>query len=112
MMLEILDDSFEVGQQLVFDDVLMVGTPEYTAIGRPSVENARVYVTLEEITRSEKVIVFKKKKRKGYQKSQGHKQMLHFVRVDRIEHGVSEDKLGNGEGVEIMQRKLLNTKWQ
>ena len=65
IMLEILDDSYEVGQQLVFDDVLMVGTKDYTAVGRPSVENARVFVTLEEITRSEKVIVFKKKRRKG-----------------------------------------------
>ena len=69
IMLEILDDSFEVGQQLVFDNVLILGTPEYTALGRPSVENAKVFVTLEEITRSEKVIVFKKKRRKGYQKS-------------------------------------------
>ena len=47
----------------------MLGTADYTALGRPSVQNARVYVTLEEKTKSEKVIVFKKKKRQGYQKS-------------------------------------------
>lgn len=63
----------EIGQQIVFDKVLIVGTQDYTSIGRPTVPHARVYATLEEKTRSEKVIIFKKKRRKGYQKSQGHK---------------------------------------
>ena len=47
----------------------MVGTQDYTSLGRPTVADAKVYATLEEISRSEKVIVFKKKRRKGYQKS-------------------------------------------
>ena len=90
LVLEELGSEFEVGQQLVFDDVLMVGTKDYTAMGRPTVENARVFVTLEEKTQSEKVIVFKKKRRQGYQKSQGHRQMLNVVKIDRIEHDLSE----------------------
>ena len=53
--------------------------------------NARVYATLEEKTMSEKVIVFKKNRRKGYQKSRGHKQMLNVVKIDKIEHAVSEE---------------------
>jgi large subunit ribosomal protein L21 len=56
----------EVGQQIIFDKVLIVGTEDYTSIGRPSVPHARVYATLEEKTKSEKVIIFKKKRRKGY----------------------------------------------
>ena len=44
----------------------MIGTPDYTKIGRPSVEKARVFATIEEISETEKVIVFKKKRRKGY----------------------------------------------
>ena len=73
VMLESLGEGFHVGQQLVFDEVLMVGTQDFTSIGRPTVANAKVYATLEEISRSEKVIVFKKRRRKTYQKSQGHK---------------------------------------
>ena len=57
---------FEVGQQIRLDDILMVGTPDYTAIGRPSVGNASVLATVEEHSQSEKVIIFKKKRRKGY----------------------------------------------
>ena len=60
------DDALDVGQQIIFDDVLIVGTEDYTSIGRPQVPHARVYATLEEKTKTEKVIIFKKKRRKGY----------------------------------------------
>ena len=39
---------FEVGAQICLDDILMVGTIDYTAIGRPLVENARIYATIEQ----------------------------------------------------------------
>jgi len=71
----------------------MVGTKDYTCIGRPTIANARVYATLEEISKSEKVIVFKKKRRKGYQKSQGHKQTLNVLKINKIEHIISEESL-------------------
>ena len=51
----------------------MIGTTDYTAIGRPTIQNARVYATVEEYSPTAKIIVFKKKRRKGYQKSAGHK---------------------------------------
>ena len=38
---------FEIGQQICITDVLMVGSVDYTAIGRPRVENAKVYATIE-----------------------------------------------------------------
>ena len=82
---------FEVGQQICISDVLMVGTIDYTAIGRPQVENARVYATIEEEAQCEKVIIFKKRRRKGYQKSQGHRQTTMVLRVDRIEHDLTAD---------------------
>ena len=44
----------------------MIGTPDYSSVGRPSVEKAKVYATLEEQSRTEKAIVFKKKRRQGY----------------------------------------------
>ena len=58
--------DFEVGSQILLEDVLMVGSPDYTAIGRPSVENARVYATIEEEAQCEKALIFKKRRRKGY----------------------------------------------
>lgn len=79
-----------VGTQLCIDDVLMVGTNDYTAIGRPLVSKARVYATVEEISQTAKVLWFKMKRRKGYQRSGGHRQVINVLRVDRIEHQADE----------------------
>ncbi|CAG9331570.1 unnamed protein product [Blepharisma stoltei] len=82
---------YEVGQQFTLDSVMLVGTPSYTLIGRPLVEKAQVYMTVEEQTLSEKLIVFKKIRRKHYKKQKGHRQELTILRVEKIEHEV-EDK--------------------
>ena len=67
-------------------------------MGRPNLAKARVYATIEEMTLSEKVIIFKKKRRQGYQKSMGHKQKLSVVKINKIEYDVSEDDLMQGIG--------------
>ena len=85
----------------------MIGTPDYTSVGRPTVANAKVYATLDEISRSEKVIIFKKKRRQGYQKSQGHKQILNVVRINRIEHDV-DDSLLQDSSVHTHELKQVN----
>ncbi len=41
---------FEVGKQIEFDEILLVGTKDYTAVGRPLVEKARVFATVEEVS--------------------------------------------------------------
>lgn len=51
---------FEVGQQICISDVLLVGTTDYTAIGRPNVQNCKVYASVETEAQCEKSIVFKK----------------------------------------------------
>mgnify|MGYP000932842484 CR=1 FL=1 len=81
---------FEVGQQICINDVLLVGTPDYTALGRPIVENARVYASIEEEAQCEKSIIFKKRRRKGYQRTIGHRQTVMVLRIDRIEHDLTE----------------------
>mmetsp|Transcript_40719 Transcript_40719/g.53415 ORF Transcript_40719/g.53415 Transcript_40719/m.53415 type:complete len:95 (-) Transcript_40719:76-360(-) len=68
----------------------MIGSPDYTAIGRPQVQNARVYASIEEEAQCEKSIVFKKRRRKGYQKTIGHRQTVMMIRIDRIEHDLTE----------------------
>ena len=83
---------FEIGTQVCFDDVLMIGTTDYTAIGRPKIGNARVYATVEELSQTEKVIIFKKRRRKGYQKNAGHRQLINILRIDRIEHDLTPEE--------------------
>ena len=81
---------FEIGQQICINDVLMVGSIDYTSIGRPQIENARVYATVEQEAQCEKTVIFKKRRRKGYQKSQGHRQDVMVLRIDRIEHDLTD----------------------
>ncbi len=75
----------EVGDEVVFDDVLLVSDAGELKVGRPRVEGARVKGTIVEQARHKKIIVFKMKRRKGYRKKQGHRQYYTGVRVEAIE---------------------------
>jgi hypothetical protein len=63
------------------DKVLLIGTKTETAIGTPILESAKVYATVEEQAKSEKVIVFKKKRRKNYRRFKGHRQQITTLRI-------------------------------
>eukprot|EP00340_Litonotus_pictus_P000433 CAMPEP_0170515666 /NCGR_PEP_ID=MMETSP0209-20121228/2077_1 /TAXON_ID=665100 ORGANISM="Litonotus pictus, Strain P1" /NCGR_SAMPLE_ID=MMETSP0209 /ASSEMBLY_ACC=CAM_ASM_000301 /LENGTH=240 /DNA_ID=CAMNT_0010800259 /DNA_START=1 /DNA_END=724 /DNA_ORIENTATION=+ len=56
---------FNAGDSFVIDKVLLIGTTEFTSVGRPVVANARVLCTVEEKPLTEKVIVFKKEEERG-----------------------------------------------
>ena len=92
-MVDDLGPDFPVGTQFILEDIRMIGTPDYTCLGRPTVGNARVVATVEERTRTEKVIIFKKIRRQGYQKSQGHRSFMNILRIDRVEHDIDETDL-------------------
>jgi len=74
----------DIGQHLILDKVLLIGTKDMTAIGQPLLENAGVHVVVEEHTRTEKVLVFKKKRRKNYRRLNGHRQDVTSLRVHHI----------------------------
>ncbi len=76
--IEKLDDA-EKGSAVVFDDVLSVGDGEKIKIGTPVVSGAKVNAKVVATGKSKKVMVFKKKRRKGYMVKRGHRQ--HFTRV-------------------------------
>ncbi|ODS83878.1 MAG: 50S ribosomal protein L21 [Cytophagaceae bacterium SCN 52-12] len=69
---------------LVFDKVLLVDSEGNVQIGAPTIAGASVKGTILEHLKGEKVIVFKKKRRKGYRKKNGHRQLLTKVRIDEI----------------------------
>lgn len=79
---------YDVGQQVVFDQVLLFGSPEFTVLGRPVIGNVKVYATVEEQTLTDKVYVFKKRRRHRYKKFNGHRQDITMLRVDFIEHSL------------------------
>jgi len=75
---------WKVGARIVLDKVLLLGTKLYTLIGRPFVPGVRVHCTVEEQTKTSKVIIFKKKRRKGYRRTRGHRSWVTMLRVDGI----------------------------
>lgn len=74
----------EPGSKVVFDRVLLVSSDGGTVIGTPVVAGARVEGTVLRHGRAKKVVVFKKRRRKGYRRKQGHRQGFTEVRVDAV----------------------------
>ncbi len=66
----------EVGEQVTLEPVLFIGGSEEVKIGTPVLAEAKVTAEIVEITQAKKIIVFKKKRRKGYSRKQGHRQKL------------------------------------
>ena len=72
------------GETVVFDKVLLVDNDGDVKVGAPIVEGASVTVTVLEHVKGDKVLVFKKKRRKGYQKMNGHRQYLTKVQIEEV----------------------------
>jgi large subunit ribosomal protein L21 len=74
----------EVGSAIAFEEVLLVGAGDSVKVGAPLVSGAKVKGTVVAHGRGEKVKIFKLRRRKHYQKSQGHRQNYTEVRIDDI----------------------------
>ena len=74
----------DVGSQIVLDQVLMVGTGETVTIGAPLVAGAQVNATVVSQGRHDKVKIFKMRRRKHYQKRQGHRQNYTEIQIGEI----------------------------
>jgi large subunit ribosomal protein L21 len=77
----------EVGAAVSFDEVLMVGAGDAVRVGAPLVAGARVKATVVAHGRGDKVKIFKLRRRKHFQKTQGHRQNYTEVRIDDIVAG-------------------------
>jgi large subunit ribosomal protein L21 len=75
----------EVGAPVSFDEVLLVGAGDAVKVGAPLVAGAKVKATVLAHGRADKVRIFKLRRRKHYQKSQGHRQSYTEVRIDDIQ---------------------------
>jgi len=73
-----------VGETVELEDVLLVADGEDVKIGQPQVDGAKVSATIVEQGKAKKVLVFKKKRRKGYKVKNGHRQQYTALRIDGI----------------------------
>ena len=74
----------DIGSEIVLDQVLMVADGEAVTVGTPLVSGATVKATVVAQGRGEKVKIFKMRRRKHYQKHQGHRQNYTEIRIDGI----------------------------
>eukprot|EP00262_Sarcandra_glabra_P005233 TRINITY_DN1660_c2_g2_i1.p1 TRINITY_DN1660_c2_g2~~TRINITY_DN1660_c2_g2_i1.p1 ORF type:complete len:268 (-),score=41.92 TRINITY_DN1660_c2_g2_i1:267-1070(-) len=85
----------EVNDKLILNRVLMLGSKTQTIIGRPILPNAAVHAVVEEHALDAKVIIFKKKRRKNYRRTKGHRQELTKLRITDI------------QGIEMPQKAVI-----
>jgi large subunit ribosomal protein L21 len=99
----------EEGSHVEFGTVLLTSDKGKVSVGTPQVEGARVAAKVISHERGDKVIVFHKKRRKGYQKSNGHRQSLTEIQIEGIlakgAKGNAKAKLLTWEGEEIAALK-------
>jgi large subunit ribosomal protein L21 len=74
----------EAGDSVELTDVLLVDTGDGVRVGQPLVENASVKASVVENGRGKKVIVFKKKRRKQYKRTRGHRQNFTALKIEKI----------------------------
>ena len=82
----------EPGTTLTFDNVLLTSDGKDTVLGNPSVKGASVIATVLESKRDKKILIYKKKRRKGYQRKNGHRQWFTEVEIKKINTSAKKAK--------------------
>jgi len=72
------------GEQVEFDKVLLVDNDGDVKVGKPTVEGAKISAKVVAHDKADKKIIFKKKRRKGYEKKNGHRQPVTQIQIDEI----------------------------
>lgn len=75
---------YEEGEEVTFDNVLLLSDGDNTHIGQPLVEGASVSATVEQQFRGEKLIVFKYRQRTSYRRKKGHRHYYTRLRIDSV----------------------------
>ena len=78
-------EKLDADKDVVFDKVLFVSTDKEKLVGSPYLDNVKVKGEKIDDIKDKKVIVFKKKAKKGYQKKTGHRQTYTHVKINKIE---------------------------
>jgi large subunit ribosomal protein L21 len=98
----------DAGSDVTFGEVLMLGGDNGVTVGAPLVDGASVAATLVETRKGEKIKIFKKIRRQGYRRTNGHRQMESVLRITGIE-GAGEAAKWDGE-VALLTKAEMNAR--
>ena len=84
--------NFETGSKVTFEDVLLFSDGENTKFGNPNVKGVSVNAKILTHAREKKVLIYKKKRRKGYQRKNGHRQWYSEIEINDIKVSSTKKK--------------------
>ena len=90
MKVRVPKQNGEQGSSVTFDEVLLFNDGTYTQLGNPTLSGATVTATIIDHGREKKILVYKKKRRKGYQRKNGHRQWYTDIEFQKITATVSK----------------------
>ena len=76
--------SGEKGDKITLNEVLIIEKDNKTTLGTPTINGANVTISILDHIKDKKIVVFKKKRRKGYKVKNGHRQMLTKIKIESI----------------------------
>ena len=77
--------SRSAGKKINFDQVLLTDDGKIVKVGNPLIKGISVLGTVINHGRDRKIVIFKKKRRKGYRRKNGHRQGYSLIRIDKID---------------------------
>lgn len=77
----------ETGASCSFDEVLLVAKDDKVVVGHPFIDGIKVLAKIVEQSKGPKIVIFKRKRRKGYQRKTGHRQLQTWVEIEKITKG-------------------------
>lgn len=95
----------EEGKKVSFHNVLLLEDGKNITIGAPAIDGAAVEAKIVKHLKGDKVIVFKKKRRKGYQKKNGHRQYLTEIHIEGIVAKGAKKEAPKKEAVKVAPKK-------
>ena len=95
--------NMEKEKKVTFDKVLLIEDEGKTLIGTPFVENAQVRAEVIDNFKDKKVLIFKKKRRKQYRRTRGHRQELTRIKIEEIFHGIKA--VSKKKPAEVMKKE-------
>jgi large subunit ribosomal protein L21 len=100
----------EVGNQVDFAKVLLIDNDTNVSVGAPVIEGAMVSAKILEHLKGDKVIVFKKKRRKGYRVKNGHRQYLTQILIENIIETGATPKIAEKKVAKAAEPKVIEEK--
>ncbi len=95
----------EAGKKVKFEDVLLADDGKKVQVGKPTIKGMSVSGTVLDHGRDRKVIVFKKKRRKGYRRKNGHRQDFSLVQIDKISASAAKKKAAPKKKTKSAEKK-------